>query len=115
MITQNQLDVAPDGSAWKTAVMKGYWKKVKLAEADYGAGAYKLMIVEADAENVDSASPTHVYTFYFNLDMTKTAAQAVSDSTFTADKAFILHMLTASWQNGTAADYEAVRAGSGRW
>lgn len=115
MITQSQLDVAADGAAWKTATMKGYWKKVKLPEDDYGTGAFKLMIVEADATNVDTSSATHVYTFYFNLDMTKTAAQAVSDSTFTADKAFILHMLTASWQNGTATDYEAVRAGSGRW
>lgn len=107
MITQNTVDIAKDGSAWKTVTMRGYWKKTTLDAEKFGKNAFKLTIVKAAGEEYD---------FYFNLDTSLPDAQVAIDSTgVELDGELLRHLLTSQWQNGTADDYEIVRGGAGEW
>jgi hypothetical protein len=106
MINQTTLDLAPDGTAWKTVKMQGYWKKTKLG-AIYGDNPYKLTIVKADGTAFD---------FYINCIPEQLEAFGEADSTgLVVDKALLANLLAFNWQSDTAENYEATRNGTGGW
>lgn len=107
MISQTTLDMAKDGTAWKTATMRGYWEKTVLDSEKYGKNAYSLAVVKSDGSK---------FTFYFNLDTSLPDAAAAEDSVgLEIDGELMRHLLTAQWQAGNATDYELVRGGTGEW
>lgn len=116
MISREQLDYATDGTAWKTPSMRGFIFKTVLNETTYGAGAYKLTLRKAAN---DGGNPQDEV-YYFNIDSTKadvnpsdahTAANVTQTLVF--DKGLMGHILNSNWIQGTYADFEAARTGSG--
>lgn len=119
MITDMQLRTAANGTAWKTATMRGYLFKTVLDAEIYGAGAYTLTFREAANYNSQPVD----YVFYFNVDATVLAAYNAEHSTsYTANdattlvlaKELLLHILNSQWQQGKKDDFELVRDGTGR-
>jgi len=119
MITDMQIKTAQDGTAWKTATMRGYLFKTVLNPEIYGAGAYTLAFREAANYNDQPVD----YVFYFNVDNDVLTAYNTAHSTsYTATdstslkllKELLLHILNSQWQQGKKDDYELVRDGTGR-
>lgn len=119
MITDMQIRTAADGTAWKTATMRGYLFKTKLNADIYGANAYTLTFREA--ANYNGNPVDHV--FYFDVDNDVLTAYNTAHSTsYTATdatdldllKELLLHILNSQWQSGKATDFELVRDGTGR-
>ena len=106
MVSKSSIENASGGRAWKTASMKGYVKKTALDAATYGTGAYKLTFVKAAGTEYD---------FYFNVDTSVYTSAIPNAANLTLDAELLGHMLTESWQAGTAADYETARSGGGTW
>lgn len=100
MISKTAVDVAKDGSAWKTATMRGYIKKTVLDPETYGEKAYKLTFVKADGSEYD---------FFFDNGTGK------SSTTLILDSELLSHILNTAWQSADAATYEQVRGGNGTW
>ncbi len=113
MITASQLRSAANGTAWKTASMRGYLFKTVLDADVYGDGAYTLTFRKAENSG---GSPVD-YVFYFNVDATKsaTAAAATSATNLVLDEELLGHVLNSSWQTSTQADCESARDGGGNW
>lgn len=117
MFTDTQLRTAANKTAWKTTSMRGFAFKTVLDAATYGDGAYTLTFREG-ANDTSGSTPVPVdYTFYFNVDPTKSeAAAAVSDADdLVLDTELLGHVLKSSWMQGTYDDFEAARGGTGKW
>ena len=117
MFTDAQLRTAANKTAWKTTSMRGFAFKTVLDAATYGDGAYTLTFREG-ANDTSGSTPVPVdYTFYFNVDPTKSeTAAAVSDADdLVLDTELLGHILKSSWMQGTYDDYEAARGGTGKW
>lgn len=100
MIDIDQIRYAADGTAWKTPAMRGYVKKTALDADTYGEGAFKLTFVKANGT---------AYDFFWDN------GTGTSSSSLTLDRELLGHILNSNWQQGTAADYEAARGGTGTW
>lgn len=113
MITDTTLRGAPGGTAWKTSSMRGYLFKTALDSETYGAGAYTLTFRKAADDN---GAPVD-YVFYFNVDAEASAEAAAAESAdgLVLDAELLGHILKATWLSGAAADFEAVRSGTGDW
>ena len=113
MITDTQLKSAATNTAWKTTSMRGFLFKTALDADTYGTGAYTLTFREG--ANVGGSPVDHV--FYFDVDATKSAtAAAVEDADdLLIDAELLRHILKGSWMQGTYADFEAARGGTGKW
>lgn len=113
MITASQLRAAANGTAWKTASMRGYLFKTVLDADTYGAGAYTLTFRKAS----NSGGNPQDYVFYFNVDPTASAAAAAATSAtnLILDEELLGHVLNSSWQTSTQADCENARDGGGNW
>lgn len=113
MITSSQLRTAANGTAWKTASMRGYLFKTALAAETWGAGAYKLTFREA--ENYQGNPVDH--DFYFNVDTTVYTSTIPNDTTLNLSYELLGHILMSSWQTSTAEECERARVGvsGGKW
>lgn len=111
MITDMQIRTAADGTAWKTATMRGYLFKTKLDEDTYGKGAYTLTFREA--ANSSGGTPVD-HVFYFDFDPASSGGASVVQGSVTLGLELLNHILNSQWQSGKASDFELVRDGTGR-
>ena len=100
MMYLDQIRYAADGTAWKTPSMRGYVKKTVLDATTYGDDAFKLSFVKANGT---------AYDFYFDN------GTGTSSASLTLDYELLGHILNSNWQQGTAAEFEAARGGTGTW
>ena len=107
------INNASGGRAWKTASMRGYVFKTVLPAETWGAGAYKITFREAANDSI-TGNPVD-YDFYFNVDTTVYTGDIPNATNLNLDIELLRHILTANWQQGSAADYEAARDGTGTW
>ena len=111
MFTQSTVKSASSGTAWKTDSMRGYAFKTALNAETYGAGAYTLTFREAENDNGNPVD--HVFYFDVNPAASATAASVTDADDLLLDKELLGHVLTSSWNVGTAADFETARVGGG--
>lgn len=108
MTFKDAMNSASAGNAVKRPSMRGYIIKDQtgLSEEEIQEKKYRLVVVEGDGRRT---------VFPMNgLEPEKTDGKAV-EAKLQVNAGFIEGMLATDWVEASADDYEAARAGAGRW